>query len=95
MDTEEMLARIDRIEAQLAIGQLPPRYALAVDSRRQGMCWVRIRCVEDGFEVRRVSPPPRRERMRPRTPRGLLWLGEAHSGIGDRPGTWSEYLPLV
>jgi len=29
----QLLARIDRIESQLAIQQLPPRYALAVDSR--------------------------------------------------------------
>jgi hypothetical protein len=33
MDSEALLARIERIESQLAIGQLPPRYALAVDSR--------------------------------------------------------------
>jgi hypothetical protein len=33
MDTAALLARIDRIESQLAIQQLPPRYALAVDSR--------------------------------------------------------------
>jgi len=32
--TEKTLEqRVDRIESQLAIGQLPPRYALAVDSR--------------------------------------------------------------
>jgi SnoaL-like domain len=33
MTDATLLARIDRIESQLAIGQLPPRYALALDSR--------------------------------------------------------------
>jgi hypothetical protein len=33
MSDDALLARIDRIESQLAIQQLPPRYALAVDSR--------------------------------------------------------------
>lgn len=33
MSEASLLARIDRIESQLAIQQLPPRYALAVDSR--------------------------------------------------------------
>ena len=31
--SQELLQRIERIEAQLAIQQLPPRYAVAVDSR--------------------------------------------------------------
>lgn len=33
MDCKRLIARIERIESQLAIQQLPPRYALAVDSR--------------------------------------------------------------
>lgn len=33
MSEPSLLARIERIESQLAIQQLPPRYALAVDSR--------------------------------------------------------------
>lgn len=33
MDCQQLMARLDRIESQLAIQQLPSRYALAVDSR--------------------------------------------------------------
>ncbi|MBK5010941.1 nuclear transport factor 2 family protein [Pseudomonas sp. S60] len=33
MSDEALLARLERVEAQLAIGQLPARYALAVDAR--------------------------------------------------------------
>lgn len=33
MSQDELLARLERVEAQLAIGQLSSRYALAVDSR--------------------------------------------------------------
>jgi ketosteroid isomerase-like protein len=33
MSQAALLARVERLEAQLAIGQLPARYALAVDSR--------------------------------------------------------------
>lgn len=33
MSEQELLARLERVEAQLAITQLPARYALAVDSR--------------------------------------------------------------
>lgn len=33
MKPDELAVRLERIEAQLAIGQLPARYALAVDSR--------------------------------------------------------------
>ena len=33
MTDAALLERIDRVESQLAIQQLPPRYALAVDSR--------------------------------------------------------------
>ena len=33
MTEQTLLARLERVEAQLAIGQLPARYALAVDSR--------------------------------------------------------------
>lgn len=33
MSEQALLTRLERVEAQLAIGQLPARYALAVDSR--------------------------------------------------------------
>ncbi|MGP3791590.1 nuclear transport factor 2 family protein [Pseudomonas sp. B392_1p] len=33
MSQDTLLARLERVEAQLAIGQLPARYALAVDGR--------------------------------------------------------------
>lgn len=33
MSQDTLLARLERVEAQLAIGQLPARYALAVDAR--------------------------------------------------------------
>ena len=33
MSDQALLARLERVEAQFAIGQLPARYALAVDSR--------------------------------------------------------------
>ena len=32
-DRDDLIGRLDRIESQLAIGQLPIRYAIAVDSR--------------------------------------------------------------
>lgn len=33
MNQDDLIARLERVEAELAIGQLPARYALAVDSR--------------------------------------------------------------
>ncbi len=33
MTDQSVLERLDRVESQLAIAQLPPRYALALDSR--------------------------------------------------------------
>ncbi len=45
MDNANLLKRLDRVESQLAIQQLPMRYALAIDSRDLDS-WVQL-FVED------------------------------------------------